>query len=126
MRDLLQLSVKTSNPALFEDLIPLLKRKAFLESFDFTSEDISGAASFRIGKNTFFVPLGDKVDLEEERQKIQKELDYLSGLKMKLNKKLGNERFVNNAPAAVVDKEKKKLADTEGKIALLKEQLGNL
>ncbi|MGB0932495.1 MAG: class I tRNA ligase family protein, partial [Chitinophagales bacterium] len=126
MRDLLQLSVKTSNPALFENMIPLLKRKAFLESFDFTQEDVSGAVSFRIGKDTFFVPLGDKVDLEEERQKIQKELDYLEGLKMKLNKKLGNERFVSNAPAVVVDKEKKKLADTEGKIATLKEQLGNL
>ncbi|MEZ4884174.1 MAG: valine--tRNA ligase [Chitinophagales bacterium] len=125
-REPLQLSVKTDNPALFEDMISLLKRKAFLESFDFTDEDVSGAVSFRIDKDTFFVPLGDKVDLEEERQKIQKELDYLEGLKKILNKKLGNERFVSNAPAAVVDMEKKKLADTEGKIGALMEQLGNL
>ncbi len=125
-RELLQVKVKTSNPDLFEGIVPLLKRKAFLESFEFTNEDVSGAVSFRIGKDTFFVPLGDKVDLEEERKKIQKELDYLSGLKVKLNKKLGNERFVNNAPAVVVDKEKKKLADTEAKIAVLEEQLGNL
>ena len=56
------------------------------------------------------------MDVEAEIAKLTKELDYLRGFRTSVEKKLSNERFVNNAPAAVVDGERKKLADATSKI----------
>lgn len=77
------------------------------------------AASFMIGTTEVNVPLMDTIDKEAETQKLSKELEYYKGFKLSVEKKLGNERFVNNAPQAVVDAERKKLSDAETKIANL-------
>ncbi len=82
--------------------------------------------SFLAGKYEFFVPAGDQVDLEAEKERIEKELDYLKGFLKSVEKKLSNERFVNNAPEAVVAKEKAKQEDAEMKIKALEESLGKL
>ncbi len=75
------------------------------------------AAQFMAGTLQFCVPLADNVDVDAEIEKLTRELDYLRGFKASVEKKLSNERFVNNAPAAVVETERKKLADAESKIA---------
>lgn len=82
--------------------------------------------SFLAGKYEFFVPAGDQVDLEAEKDRITKELDYLRGFLKSVEKKLSNERFVNNAPEAVVAKEKAKQEDAESKIKALEESLAKL
>jgi valyl-tRNA synthetase len=69
------------------------------------------------------VPLGDSVNIEAEISKLQEELEYTKGFLKSVAKKLSNERFVNNAPAAVVDKERKKQADAESRIKVIEEQL---
>ena len=63
------------------------------------------------------------IDTEAERAKLAKEIDYLKGFKASIEKKLSNERFVAKAPAAVVEGERKKLADAEAKIAQLTDSL---
>jgi len=90
------------------------------------SEEAKGAGSFLIKSTTFFVPLGEKVDVEEELKKLQIELDYTKGFLNSVFKKLENERFVNSAPAAVVAIERAKQADAEAKIKVLEEQIANL
>ncbi len=75
------------------------------------------AAQFMAGTLQFCVPLADNVDVDAEIEKLTRELDYLRGFKASVEKKLSNERFVNNAPVAVVETERKKLADAESKIA---------
>lgn len=81
------------------------------------------AAKFIAGTTTYEVPLADMIDTEAERAKLVKEIDYLRGFKASIEKKLSNERFVAKAPAAVVEGERKKLADAEAKIARLTESL---
>lgn len=81
------------------------------------------AASFLVGTTEFNIPLLDNMDVEAEIAKLTKELDYLRGFRTSVEKKLSNERFVNNAPAAVVDGERKKLADATSKIASIEETL---
>ena len=81
------------------------------------------AAKFIAGTTTYEVPLADMIDTEAERAKLAKEIDYLKGFKASIEKKLSNERFVAKAPAAVVEGERKKLADAEAKIARLTDSL---
>ena len=84
------------------------------------------AASFMVGAVEFNVPLEDSIDVEAEIAKMQKDLEYYQGFLNSVLKKLGNERFVSNAPAAVVDAERRKQADAEAKIAALKASMAAL
>ncbi|MBI1268516.1 MAG: valine--tRNA ligase [Cryomorphaceae bacterium] len=84
------------------------------------------AFSFLVKTSDFFVPFGDNVDLEGERDKLTKELEYYRGFLISVDKKLSNEKFVSSAPAAVVDAEKKKQADAQMKIATIEEKLSSL
>ena len=79
-----------------------------------------------VGTTEFNVPLTDSIDVEAETARLEKELDYLRGFLASVMKKLGNERFVNNAPAAVVDAERRKQADAESKIKTIQETLAAL
>ena len=85
-----------------------------------------GASAFLVGTQEFAVPLGNLIDVDEEIQKAQAELERLEGFLKGVNKKLGNERFVAGAPAAVVELERKKQHDAETKIATLRETLAAL
>ena len=82
-----------------------------------------GASAFLVGTQEFAVPLGNLIDVDEEIRKAQAELERLEGFLKGVNKKLGNERFVAGAPAAVVELERKKQHDAETKIATLRETL---
>ena len=85
-----------------------------------------GTSSFMVGTTEYAVPLGSLIDVEAEVAKLQAELTYLEGFLSSVMKKLSNERFVSNAPEAVVAAERKKQADAESKIAAIKETLENL
>lgn len=91
------------------------------------SDDSSGdAVKFMVGTDEYAVPVGNLIDLEAEIKKQEAELKHLEGFLIGIQKKLGNERFVNNAPVQVVELERKKLADTESKISAIKETLASL
>ncbi|MDO5655673.1 MAG: valine--tRNA ligase [Flavobacteriaceae bacterium] len=84
------------------------------------------ANSFRVGTQEFFVPLGDFVDAEAEIEKLTTEKTYLEGFLKSVRGKLSNENFVNGAPEAVVNNERKKESDTIEKIKMIDEQLAKL
>ena len=79
-----------------------------------------------VGTVQFFVPLEGMIDVEAEKEKILAEITRYEGFLKGVNAKLGNERFVANAPAAVVENERKKQSDATQKLAALKEQLAKL
>ncbi|MDD3772261.1 MAG: valine--tRNA ligase, partial [Weeksellaceae bacterium] len=79
--------------------------------------------SFRVGIFEFLIPVSENVDLEAEREKLEKEKEYLYGFLNSVRKKLSNEKFVSGAPEAVVNAEKKKEADALEKIAQIEGQL---
>lgn len=90
------------------------------------SEKDPAAASFMVGTTEFNIPLLNNMDVEAELAKLTKELDYLRGFRISVEKKLSNERFVNNAPAAVVDAERKKLSDATTKIEAIEQTIAAL
>ena len=97
-----------------------------LSSLESVTEKDATAATFLVGINEYAVPLGNNIDIEAELLKLNEELKYLQGFKKSVMAKLGNDRFVNNAPVAVVDTEKKKLADAESKIKSIEERISSL
>lgn len=108
------------------NLESVIRKMGIISSISETEEKVEGAVSFIVKNVEYYLPLGDLVDTEEEIAKMEKELEYTLGFMNSVKKKLSNERFVNNAPDAVVDAERKKLADAEAKIKTLEEQIGGL
>ncbi len=84
------------------------------------------AVQFMVGTTEYEVPLASNIDVEAELAKLQKDLEYQQGFLASVTKKLSNERFVSNAPAAVVEAERRKQADSETKIAALKASIDAL
>lgn len=119
-KEALELHVVGDRPAPWPELIGKLGNVSAIAS---VGEADATAAKFIAGTTTYEVPLADMIDTEAERAKLVKEIDYLKGFKASIEKKLSNERFVAKAPAAVVEGERKKLADAEAKIARLTESL---
>jgi valyl-tRNA synthetase len=112
--------------ALSPELRSLASKLGNISEMEARKNDEAIGFSFLAGKYEFFVPAGDQVDLEAEKDRITKELEYLRGFLKSVEKKLSNERFVNNAPEAVVAKEKAKQEDAESKIKALEESLAKL
>ena len=105
---------------------PIVEKLANLSSIDNVAEKDGAAASFLVGTAEFAVPLADNINVEEEIKKIEADLKYYEGFLASVMKKLSNEKFVNNAPAKVIEMERKKQADAEAKIATLRESLAAL
>jgi len=109
-----------------ESMEPVIKKMAVINDIQSTDTKVEGAISFIVKNVEYYVPLEGMVDIEEEIQKLEKELDYTRGFLNSVMKKLSNERFVNNAPDAVVNAERKKQADAEKKILTLENQLKSM
>ena len=110
-----------NNP--FEAIIIKL---AGLEKIEAVAEKDPTAAAFMVGTAEFAVPVAGSIDVEEEIKKLEADLEYTRGFLASVDKKLSNERFVANAPEAVVANERKKKADAESKIATLEQALQQL
>ena len=104
----------------------VIVKLAGLENLSYVDSKIDGAASFMVGNLEVYVPLEGFVDAEEEKTKLMEELNYTKGFLESVMKKLSNERFVNSAPANVVDLERKKQADALDKIKTLEERISSL
>ena len=108
------------------EFMPVLSKLCNLSEILFISEKQDGSASFMVGTTEYFIPLEGKLDIESELIKLNEDLDYNRGFLINVMKKLENERFVNNAPAAVLDLERKKKSDAESKIKSLEEAIRSL
>jgi valyl-tRNA synthetase len=102
----------------------ILRKLLNLSSVILSADKPAAAASQVIRSVEYYVPLSGSVDEEAEIEKLNNELKYTLGFLETINRKLSNERFVNNAPAEVVEMEKKKKADAEAKIRAIRERLG--
>ena len=100
---------------------------ANISELTFVTEKVSGALSFLAGKSECYVKLAaENIDIEAEKERITKEIEYLKGFLVSVDKKLSNERFVQNAKPEIIENERNKKADAEAKITILAESLANL
>ena len=123
-KEALELQVIGENPvAAFNAVIT---KMCNLSSINIVENKADGAASFMVGTTEYAVPLGNMIDVEAEIARMEAELKHKEGFLQGVLKKLGNEKFVNNAPAAVLEMERKKQADAESIIKSLKESIAAL
>ncbi len=104
----------------------IIKKLANLSDIEEVGEKDPTASTFLVGTTEYSVPLGNNINIEEELNKLETELTYLKGFLKSIDAKLSNEKFVNNAPAQVVDGERKKKSDTESKIKTIEESISKL
>jgi len=110
----------------YEPFNTVISKMANLNAITVVAEKDATASAFMVGTDEFAVPLGNMIDVEAEIQKMEAQLQHLEGFLAGVKKKLSNERFVANAPEAVVALERKKQSDSEEKIAALKESIAAL
>lgn len=123
----IEVKVKSAEAETFLRYEPMLKRLVNTGSIEAVSDSVKGAAAVRVKTHELYIPLDEaEVDIAAEVAKIEKEIKYQEGFLISVNKKLGNERFVANAPEKVIANERKKQADAETKLKMLKESLANL
>lgn len=104
----------------------IIEKLGNVSAISYVEKAIEGAISFRVKANEYFIPILDKINIEEEIKKLETELHYAEGFLKSVRAKLSNEKFVNSAPAQVVENERKKEADTLAKIETLTQSLNKL
>ena len=107
----------------FDDVI---RKLCNVSEINYVSESPKNAFGFLVRTTEFFIPMSEKVDKTAEKKKLEDELNYAKNFLKGVEAKLSNEKFVNGAPAAIVEKERKKKADAEAKIVVLEAQLKSL
>lgn len=123
-KETLELQVVGENP--IAEFNPVIMKMCNLSAIDVVDTKTEGAASFMVGTTEYAVPLGNMIDVEVEIARMEAELKHKEGFLQGVMKKLSNEKFVNNAPAAVLELERKKQADAESIINSLKESIAAL
>ena len=122
----LELIIKTEKPEAYSQFQQLIEKLGNLTSIQFNGNAPEMSFSFIINSDECAIPAGNNVDLEKEKAEMLKELEYARGFLNSVMKKLGNERFVNNAPAEVLQNEQNKKVDAEAKIKTLEESLAKM
>ena len=121
-----KLTLQVVNSQLLGEYGAAAAKMANLESITSVSEKDATASTFMVGTVEYAVPLGSMIDVAAEIEKMEAQLKHLEGFLIGVEKKLSNERFVQNAPEAVVAMERKKQRDSQEKIAALRESIASL
>ncbi len=121
-----KLELLTVNANRYETYNDVIAKMGNLKGITVVSEKAADASAFMVGTDEYAVPLGDMIDVAAEIEKAEAQLKHLEGFLMGVKKKLSNEKFVANAPEAVVAMERKKEHDAEEKIAALKDSIAEL
>ena len=124
-KDAVKLHVQAQEAA-FSAIENILKKQVSAEDIFYVAEPVANTITAVVGSNKFYIETEQQLDTTAQKESLQKELDYQRGFLQSVEKKLGNERFVQNAKPEVVEAERKKKADAEQKIKALEESLSNL
>jgi valyl-tRNA synthetase len=115
-----------NNDKINTDFDAVIEKLGNTSSINYVTEKVDGALSFRVKSNEYFIPMSSDIDVAAEKEKLEEELKYTEGFLKSVQKKLSNERFVNNAPEQVINNERQKEADALAKIETLKASLASL
>jgi len=124
-KDQIEFSV-LNNDKISDDFDAVIEKLGNLSTLNYVTEKVDGALSFRVKSNEYFIPMVGAIDVEAEKEKLEEELKYNEGFLKSVQKKLSNERFVNNAPEKVITMERQKEADALSKIETIKASLSSL
>lgn len=125
-KETIGLQIQTEDTSPFRDILSILQKQVNAESIGFTDVPLENNAVVTLEKDKFFVQLDQQIDKEALKNELQKDLEYQQKFLESVLKKLGNERFVQNAKPEVVAIERKKQTDTEARIKTIEESLAGL
>ncbi|MBE7169515.1 MAG: valine--tRNA ligase [Williamsia sp.] len=125
-KESIQLRIQTSSQTLYQRIQPILLKQVNAEAIVYTAEVVPGAIAVVSGKDTLYLQTDRPLDTTGQRDNLLKEIDYLKGFITIIDKKLGNERFIQNAKPEVVELERRKRSDAETKIKVIEESLAGL
>lgn len=125
-KEALPLSIKINSDLDYEKWLNIVFKLANVSEAEIVNDKIVGATAFMAGKDEFFIPLTENIDVEAERERLNADLVYLQGFLKSVDSKLSNERFVQNAKPEIIANERNKKADAEAKIKIIEESLAVL
>jgi valyl-tRNA synthetase len=125
-KEALPLSIRVNSSIKYDDCLSIIFKLANISSSQFVKEPVSGASAFMAGKDEFFISLENNIDVDSERDRLGKEIDYQNGFLRSVEAKLSNERFIQNAKEEVVENERRKKEDALSKLKILEAALKSL
>lgn len=125
-KDTIKLHVLTDSNETYKSIESILLKQVNAESCSYTGASVANSITVVVQKDKFFIETTTVLDTSSQKEQLQKDLDYLKGFLVSVEKKLGNERFVQNAKPEVIEIERKKKADAEEKIKVIEESLATL
>ncbi len=126
-KETIKLAILTGNQHFYNRVLYILSRQVNAELIGFTTESIAGAISLVVQTDKLFVTAeAGGIDTNEQKEQMLKDIAYLQGFLVSIDKKLGNERFMANAKAEVIEAEKKKQSDALARIKTLEESIAQL
>lgn len=125
-KDSIKLHVLTDNKETYTSIESILAKQINAESVSYTAESVANSITVVVQKDKFFMETTTVLDTASQKEQLQKDLDYLKGFLVSVEKKLGNERFVQNAKPEVIEIERKKKADAEEKIKVIEDSIASL
>ena len=126
MKESIELIVVDKDGSVNKEFDAVIMKLCNVSSVNYVTETPQDAFGFLVKATEYFIPVTDNIDTEAEIKKLEEELAYAQGFLKSVEAKLSNEKFVNGAPAAVVDKERKKKSDAKAKIKVIEQQLATL
>jgi len=125
-KEALTLAIKATSPINYEPYNSIISKLGNISELTAVNDKVSGAISFMVHTDEFYIPLNESLDTVAECARLKKEKEYLEGFLKSVTLKLNNERFMSNAKPDIIEVELKKKADAEAKLKLLEENLAAL
>ncbi|MNU27515.1 Valine--tRNA ligase [compost metagenome] len=125
-KDTIELVINSTDPEFYSKAGQILQRQINATSIELSETVPQSGIALVVNTEKVFVITSVAVDASVQKDKMTEELNYLKGFLVSIEKKLGNERFVQNAKPEIIATEQKKKSDAEAKIRTLEESLANL
>ncbi|HEY8688137.1 MAG TPA: valine--tRNA ligase [Chitinophagaceae bacterium] len=125
-KEKIKLHIQTDNKNNYSAIEDILSRQVNTESVSYTDNAIENSISLLVNKDKFFIESEQAINNTVQKEQLEKDLEHLKNFLISVEKKLSNERFVQNAKAEVIELERKKKADAETKIKIIEESLSSI
>jgi len=125
-KDKIKLHIQTPDVSVYRSIASILSKQVNAETISYVTEAVANCINVVVQKDKFFVETENTLDSTSQKTQLLKDLDYQKGFLLSVEKKLSNDRFVQNAKPDVIDIERKKKADAEAKIKAIEESLASL
>jgi valyl-tRNA synthetase len=125
-KETIKLHFQSANENSLQNIKTILLKQVNAESLSLVNAAVPNTFAVVVQQDKFYIETAAAADTASQKEQLQKDLDYLKGFLLSVDKKLSNERFLQNAKPEIIALEKKKKTDTEARIKILEESLQQL